>query len=252
MKVMIMSNDNSLYVRYILCRTPDGLYSDYKFMNDLNLDDLKKNKGIIKTFYDEEYPFVNVASTESKNGHIVTVKNGQLEEMTKKELESNVHGFLQTMINQAHAAEYIDYKRDEYDKSLLDSLKLVATHLNLTLTPALHFDKVIYFNAFNGLTENISLNTFSGMDDLAKKLRDIRLLAMGLNTFIASEGTIQLEAADVSYSPNYIIDSYEFEDDKGEIKNNYSFDLRAAKNQIHDTARNIKDERPKVVKKFKM
>lgn len=252
MKEMIMSNENKLHVNYVLCQTPDGLYADHKFRNELDLDEVKKNNGMITTFYDETYPFINVTSTESSTGNIVTVKDGKFEEITKKEIEHNVHVFLQTMINQAHAAEYIDYKRDEYDKSLLDSLKSVAKHLNLTLTPALHFDKDIYFNAFNGLTENISLNTFSGMDDLAKKLRDIRFLAMGLNTFIASEGTIQLEAADVSYSPNYIIDSYEFEDDKGEIKNNYSFDLRTAKNHIHDTARTIKDERQKVVKKFKM
>lgn len=252
MKEMIMSTENKLHVNYVLCQTPDGLYADHKFKNELDLDEVKKNNGLITTFYDETYPLINVTSTESANGNIVTIKNGKFEEITKKEIVNNVHLYLQTMINQAHAAEYIDYKRDEYDSSILDSLKSVAEKLNITLTPATQFDKDIYFNAFNGLTENISLNTFTGMDDLAKKLRDIRFIAMGLNTFIASEGTIQLEAADVSYSPNYIIDSYEFEDENGEIKNNYSFDLRAAKNQIHDTARNIKDERPKVVKKLKM
>lgn len=252
MKEMIMSTENKLHVNYVLCQTPDGLYADHKFKNELDLDEVKKNNGLITTFYDETYPLINVTSTESANGNIVTIKNGKFEEITKKEIVNNVHLYLQTMINQAHAAEYIDYKRDEYDSSILDSLKSVAEKLNITLTPATQFDKDIYFNAFNGLTENISLNTFTGMDDLAKKLRDIRFIAMGLNTFIVSEGTIQLEAADVSYSPNYIIDSYEFEDENGEIKNNYSFDLRAAKNQIHDTARNIKDERPKVVKKLKM
>jgi HTH-type transcriptional repressor of NAD biosynthesis genes len=252
MKGMIMSNENKLHVNYVLCQTPDGLYADHKFRNELDLDEVKKNNGMITTFYDETYPFVNVTSTESKNGNIVTVKNGQFEEITKQELSSNVHLFLQTMINQAHAAEYIDYKRDEYDTSILDSLKSVAEKLEIELTPATQFNKEIYFNAYNGLTENISLNVFSGPDELFKKFRDIRLLAMGLNTFIASEGTIKLEAKDVHYSPNYMIDSYEYEDDDGEMIMNYSFDLTSAKNHVHDTARNLKDERPKPVKKFKM
>lgn len=247
-----MSTDNTLFVNYILCKTPDGLYADHKFRNTLNLDEVKKNNGMITTFYDETYPFVNVASTESKNGHVITVKDGEFKEITKKELENNVHQCLQSLINQAHAAEYIDYKRDEYDTSILDSLKSVAEKLNITLTPAAHFDKDIYFKAYNGLTENISLNTFTGMDDLAKKLRDIRFIAMGLNTFIVSEGTVNLEAKDVHYSPNYMIDSYEYEDDKGDFNMNYSFDLTSAKNHIHDSTRTLKDERVKPLKKFKM
>lgn len=252
MKDLIKSNENKIYINYVLCKTPDGLYADHKFRNELDLDEVKKNNGMITTFYDETYPFVNVTSTESKNGNIVTVKNGQFEEITKQELASNVHLFLQTMINQSHAAEYIDYKRDEYDTSILDSLKSVAEKLEIELTPATQFNKEIYFNAYNGLTENISLNVFSGPDELFKKFRDIRLLAMGLNTFIASEGTIKLDAKDVHYSPNYMIDSYEYEDDDGEMIMNYSFDLTSAKNHVHDTARNLKDERPKPVKKFKM
>ena len=251
-KANIMKNDKTLYINYILCKTPDGLYSDHKFRNTLNLDEIKKNNGMVTTFYDETYPFVNVTSTESKNGNIITVKDGQFQEINKKEIETNVHLYLQTMINQSHAAEYIDYKRDEYDTSILDSLKKVAEKLNINLTPANQFDKDIYFNAFNGLTENISLNTFNGPDDLFKKFRDIRLLAMGLNTFIASEGTIKLEAEDVHYSPNYMIDSYEYEDDDGEIRMNYSFNLTSAKNYVHDTARTLKDERVKPVKKFKI
>lgn len=252
MKVMIMSNENKLHVNYVLCQTPDGLYADHKFRNELDLDEVKKNNGLITTFYDETYPLINVVSTESANGNIVTIKDGKFEEITKKDIENNVHLYLQTMINQAHAAEYIDYKRDEYDRSVLDSLKSVAEKLNISLTPAVKFEKDIYFNAYNGLTENIALNTFTGMDDLAKKLRDIRFIAMGLNTFIASEGTINLEAKDVHYSPNYMIDSYEYEDDKGELEMNYSFDLTSAKSHIHDSARTLKDERVKPLKKFKM
>lgn len=252
MKVMIMSNENKLHVNYVLCQTPDGLYADHKFRNELDLDEVKKNNGLITTFYDETYPLINVVSTESANGNIVTIKDGKFEEITKKDIENNVYLYLQTMINQAHAAEYIDYKRDEYDRSVLDSLKSVAEKLNISLTPAVKFEKDIYFNAYNGLTENIALNTFTGMDDLAKKLRDIRFIAMGLNTFIASEGTINLEAKDVHYSPNYMIDSYEYEDDKGELEMNYSFDLTSAKSHIHDSARTLKDERVKPLKKFKM
>lgn len=252
MKVMIMSNENKLHVNYVLCQTPDGLYADHKFRNELDLDEVKKNNGLITTFYDETYPLINVVSTESANGNIVTIKDGKFEEITKKDIENNVHLYLQTMINQAHAAEYIDYKRDEYDRSVLDSLKSVAEKLNISLTAAVKFEKDIYFNAYNGLTENIALNTFTGMDDLAKKLRDIRFIAMGLNTFIVSEGTINLEAKDVHYSPNYMIDSYEYEDDKGELEMNYSFDLTSAKSHIHDSARTLKDERVKPLKKFKM
>lgn len=250
-KVNIMTNNKTLYINYILCKTPDGLYADYKFRNEINLDEIKKNNGMINTFYDETYPFVNVTSTESQNGNAVTVKDGKFEEITKKELENNVHACLQVMINQAHMAEYIDHKRYEYDISILDSLKLVAEKLKLELTPATQFDKDIYFNAYNGLTENIALNTFTGIDDLAKKFRDIRLLAMGLNTFIVSEGTINIEAKDVHYSPNYMIDSYEYEDDNGDFSMNYSFNLTSAKNYVHDTARTLKDER-KPLKKFKM
>lgn len=252
MKVMIMSNENKLHVNYVLCQTPDGLYADHKFRNELDLDEVKKNNGLITTFYDETYPLINVVSTESANGNIVTIKDGKFEEITKKDIENNVHLYLQTMINQAHAAEYIDYKRDEYDRSVLDSLKSVAEKLNIVLTPAAKFEKDIYFNAYNGLTENIALNTFTGMDDLAKKLRDIRFIAMGLNTFIVSEGTVNLEAKDVHYSPNYMIDSYEYEDDKGELEMNYSFDLTSAKSHIHDSARTLKDERVKPLQKFKM
>lgn len=252
MKVTIMTNQNKLYVNYILCKTPDGLYADHKFRNELDLDEVKRNNGLITTFYDETYPFVNVASTESKNGHVITVKDGEFKETTKKELENNVHQCLLSMINQAHAAEYIDYKRYEYDLSILDSLKLVAEKLKIELTPANHFDKEIYFNAYNGLTENITLNTFVGMDDLAKKFRDIRFIAMGLNTFIVSEGTIDLEAKNVHYSPNYFIDKDEYEDDAGEVFMNYSFNLTSAKNYIHDSARSLKDERVKPLKKFKM
>lgn len=252
MKVMIMSNENKLHVNYVLCQTPDGLYADHKFRNELDLDEVKKNNGLISTFYDETYPLINVVSTESANGNIITIKDGKFEEITKKDIENNVHLYLQTMINQAHAAEYIDYKRDEYDRSVLDSLKSVAEKLNIVLTPAAKFEKDIYFNAYNGLTENIALNTFTGMDDLAKKLRDIRFIAMGLNTFIVSEGTVNLEAKDVHYSPNYMIDSYEYEDDKGELEMNYSFDLTSAKSHIHDSARTLKDERVKPLQKFKM
>lgn len=247
-----MTTENKIYVNYILCKTPDGLYADHKFRSEIDLDEIKKNSGMIKTFYDETYPFINVASTESINGNILTVKDGSFQETTKKDLENNVHVYLQTMINQAHAAEYIDHKRYEYDISILDSLKAVAAKLKIDLTPATHFDKDIYFDAYNGLTENIALNTFTGMDDLAKKFRDIRFLAMGLNTFLVSEGTIKLEAKDVNYSPNYIIDSYEYEDDNKEIVMNYSFNLTSAKNHVHDVARMLKDERIKPAKKFKM
>lgn len=252
MRATIMTTEKKLYVNYILCKTPDGLYADHKFRNELDLDEIKKNNGMIKTFYDETFPFINVTSTESTNGNIVTVKDGQFQETTKKDLESNVHMYLQTMINQAHAAEYIDHKRYDYDTSILDSLKYVAEKLKIELTPETHFNKNVYFDAYNGLTENIALNTFTGMDELAKKFRDIRFLAMGLNTFIVSEGTVDLQAKDVHYSHNYMIDSYEYEDDNKEIVMDYSFNLTSAKNHVHDSAKNLKDERIKPAKKFKI
>lgn len=252
MKVTTMSNEKILYVEYILCKSPDGLYTDHKFKSELNLDDVKKNNGLITTFYDESVPFVNVVGTASENGNIITVKDGKFQETTKQEIEHNVHNYLQIMINQAHAAEYIAFKRDEYDTSILDSLKLMAEKLKITLTPATDFEKDVYFSAYNGLIENIALNNYTGIDDLFKKFRDLRLASMGLNTFLASEGTLKLDANDVPNSSNYMMDSYEYEDENGNEKTQYSFDLRAGKNQIHETARKLKDERVKPLKKFKM
>jgi len=247
-----MSNEKILYINYVLCKSADGLYTDYKFKNELNLDDIKQNNGLVTTFYDEKYPFVNVIGTASETGNIITVKDGKFQEITKQEIENNVHTYLQIMINQCHAADYIDTKRDSYDTSILDSLKVIAEKLKITLNPETNFDKNVYFNAYNGLLENISLNTYTGPDDLSKKFRDIRLAAIGLNTFLVSEGTIQLTANDVAYSSNYMIDSYEYEDDNGKLQTQHSFDLRASKNQIQETARTLKDERTKPLKKFKM
>jgi hypothetical protein len=75
-------------------------------------------------------------------------------------------------------------------------------------------------------------------------------LTIGLNTFIASEGTIYLDAATASKS-NYYINRYEEEKD-GEPITTYGFNYSSAARNIHEIAHRLKDESPKVVKKFKM
>lgn len=245
-----MTTDNTLFIVYLLCKDQDGLYIETKFMSELNLEDIKKNNGFVKTFYDENLEFVNITSTLSENGHPLMVKDNKFQEITLKEIETNIHNALTIMINQAYAGAYIDHKRDVDDTSILDSLKVVANKLKLNTTPANKFDQEIYFNAYKALSENIALNTAIIPDEFGQKLKSIRSLTIGLNTFIASEGTIYLDAATASKS-NYYINSYEEEKD-GEPITTYGFNYSSAARNIHEIAHRLKDESQKIIKKLKM
>jgi len=233
-----MIPEDKPFVSYILYENELGLVSETKFKNILDLQIIKNNDAMIETFYDEHVKFLNTSGMIDQNNNIMMVADYEFITLSQEDMYKNVISKLNLVLNEAAKSQYIDYKRVSNDHSVLDSIKIIASKLNMCLNEKEeNFNQDKYLKAYKEL--DIFIKQMYTDSNIRKNIQQIKSGILDLNTFLAANECIDIKADSKALS-NFNVDR------SNEDEDTYYFDYTSF--ALFNLSQNLITIKPPVAK----
>lgn len=179
------------YIPYIYVTKENGFVDNVKFMQEIDLSILKPSDNI-KVYYDETYPFYNVAIKNEDNSYTI-FQEDNLIILSQDKIENHIKDIFPKLLNQVVSSNVgdllNDYKNEDGSTKRLSLFKEYLNHIEYKTKVQLipekeNFSLEYYQNLSNELVflsdclENVKLSHF------------IKSSVRAFNTFLGYEGII--------------------------------------------------------------